>query len=132
MFEASLEERLKSIFKVKKLSYDLPGESKEQECLFISISKADNVIKDGRAKAKVEGSCVMIAPADKMPFGIFAKAIKQADSSLTKDLFFFDIETNNLRYRNIVERGFSFIYFFDSQYDPATGSITSVDINVEE
>jgi len=132
VFETELSNKLKTIFGVKKVTYDLPGEAKEQECLFIELESSKNVVKDGRVKAMVSGNAYMIAPNEKMPFGFFSKAIKQADHALTKDLFFSDIEGNAQRYRDLVQRGFSFIYFFDSQYDPAVGTITSVDITIEE
>lgn len=132
MFEQALADTLKEIFEVKKTSFDMPGDAKEQDCLFIEIDDSNNVIKDGRALAKVSGKAYMNVVNSKLPFGFFSKAIKQADKTLTKDLFFYDIETNTIRYRDLVQRGFSFVYFFDSQYDPAIGTITSVDITVEE
>ena len=75
---------------------------------------------------------MMFGNAEKLPFGFFSKAIKNADDEDTRDLFFFDLENNSRVFRNIVQRGFSFVYFFDSQYDPKVGSITSVDITVTE
>lgn len=132
MFEKSLEARFQAIFEVKKISYNAPGASGEQECLFIEIETARNSIKDGRALSMVTGSAVMNAPNDKLPFGFFSKKIAKAGKDLTKPLFFFDIETNTQRYQNLVQRGFSFVYFFDSQYDPDTGIIESVEFTIEE
>ncbi len=132
MYESELEDLFKQIFGVKKVSYALPGESEEQECLFVDIEKSDNVIKDGRAIARVTGHAKMFANAEKLPFGFFSKAIYRADSSLTKNFFFFDFESNILTFANIVQRGFGFVYFFDEQYDPEKGTITSVTIEVEE
>ena len=80
----------------------------------------------------VSGKATMVARAEQIPFGFFGKAIDAADPALTKDLFFFDLEENTPRFRDIVVRGFSFQYFFRSQYDPAVGTITSVDLTVEE
>lgn len=131
MFEDELETKFKAIFGVKKVSFDLPGESKEQECLFIKVDSARATIKEKRAKARVEGSAFMVAPSNKLPFGFFQKAIAKADPSLTKDLFFFEIEGNDQRYRNLVERGFSFIYLFDGQHDPGIGTIDSVSIEID-
>lgn len=127
MFESKLKETFQRIFDVKKVSFDQPGESQEQECLFIEISTSKNAIKDGLALAMVEGNCIMFANGEKLPFGFFSKRIRQADLADTKDLFFFDIEGNTKRYGNIVQRGFSFVYFFRGQYDPETGSITSIE-----
>lgn len=132
MFKKSLEEKFKAIFKPKKLTYNRPGESMEQQVLFIEIESSYPKIQDGREKAWVTGKAYMLSGNEQLPFGYFAKAIKQADSSLTKDLFFYDFEENTQRFLDIIQMGFSFQYFFDSQYDPRVGSITSIDINIEE
>lgn len=136
MFEKELADKFQRIFGVKKVTYDTPelkaDAVREQECLFIEIEDSTNQIKDGRAKAMVTGNAIMVARSEKLPFGFFSKSIKQADPVLTKDLFFFDIEKNVPRFRDIVQRGFSFVYFFDSQYDPAVGTITSVTTTIEE
>jgi hypothetical protein len=132
VFEAELKDKFKQIFKVKKVTYDAPSDAREQECLFIEIESSKNVIKDTRAKAMVTGNAMMNAKGDKLPFGFFSKAIKQADPALTKDLFFFDIEKNTLRFQDLIQRGFSFVYFFDSQYDPDVSTIENVTITSEE
>lgn len=136
MFEDSLKALFEGIFGIKKVTFDSPlqkdGEPKEQDCLFIQIEDARNSFKDGQQISKVSGNAYVVSSTEKMPFGFFSKAIDAADSRLTKDLFFFDIETNNQRYRDIVQRGFSFVYFFNSQYDPDIGTITSVDLSFEE
>lgn len=132
MFEKELADKFQQIFALKKVTYDAPGESREQECLFIEVEVSDNRIQDGRALAKVTGTCVMFGSNSKLPFGFFAKAIQQANPSLTKDLFFYDIEANTARYRDLVQRGFSFVYFFDSQYDPDNGTLESVTFTYEE
>jgi hypothetical protein len=132
VFEKELEGKLKKIFGLEKVTYESPGESSEQGCLFIDIDSCKNTIKDGKAVAMVSGSATIFGPGPKIPFGFFAKAIRNAPVELTKDLFFFDIENNTQRIRDIVQRGFSFIYFFRGQYDPAIGTITSVTIAIEE
>ncbi len=132
MFESTLEEKLKRIFDVKKVTFAEPGESAEQECIFIGVEHSTNAIKDKRAKAKVTGTISMFGNADKLPFGFFSKRIAQADASDTVDLFFHDFESNTRRYQNLVQRACSFVYFFDSQYDPDTGTITSIDLSTEE
>lgn len=132
MFEKQLEEKFQKIFGVQKVTFDAPGESQEQGCLFIEIEDSRNTIKDGRELAKVTGNAVMFARAEQIPFGFFSKAIAQANPADTKDLFFFDFEVNTRRYRDKVQRGFSFVYFFGGQYDPETGSINEVTISVED
>lgn len=132
MFEEELAEKFKAIFGVEKVSYDTPGESKEQKTLWIEIEQPKFSFKDGRSKAMVTGNAVMFGRNDALTFGFFSKCISKAPAALTKDLFFTDFEANTQRLRDIVQRGFSFTYFFSSQYDPAIGTITSVTTSVEE
>ena len=132
MFENELADKFKAIFAVTKVTYDTPGESREQNVMFVQIEQPKFSFKDGRVTAMVTGNAVMFGRNDALTFGFFAKAISQAPALLTKDLFFSDFETNTQRLRDIVQRGFSFTYFFDSQYDPAVGTITSVTTTVEE
>lgn len=107
----------------------MPGESQEQECLFVEIEKTRDQIKDGKTRSMISGNASIFGINDKLPFGFFAKAIKQADQAITKDFFFYDIETNNKIYRDKVQRSFSFVYFFSGQYDPDTGSIDEVTLS---
>lgn len=122
---------MKAIFRVSKVVFDTPGESQEQDCIFIEVENSWNTFKDGRAISKVTGNAVMFGPNDKLTLGFFSKAIAQAPSIQTKNFFFFDFEENTKRIRNIVQRSLSFVYFFDSQYDPETGSITTVNFITE-
>lgn len=132
MFEKELADKFKAIFQMEKVTYDTPGDSREQKCLFIEIENSKPTFKDGKELAMVTGNAVVFSRNEEIPFGFFAKAIARADKALTKDLFFFDFEANTQRFRDIVQRGFSFVYFFDSQYDPDIGTITSVTTTVEE
>lgn len=131
MFEKELKDRLTKIFAVKKATYAAPSESGEQDVLFINIEQASNVINQGRAKSMVRGSIAMIGNADKLPFGFFSKRINAADPADTKPLTFYDFETNTQRYQNLVQRTCSFVYFFNGEYDPEAGSITSVEFTEE-
>lgn len=135
MFEESLQEKLKAIFDFKKVTFSRPnktedGEAPEQECLFIEVENPRCKLSDKKQIARVTGKAIVYASADKMPFGYFAKKIAAADPANTKDLFFSDIEANSRTFQDIVQRGFSFVYFFNSQYDPAIGSITSITTEV--
>lgn len=132
MFEKSLADKMQRIFGVKKVTYQVPGEAAEQETLFIDIEDAKNTITAGKARAMVSGNALLFGPGEKIPFGFFSKRIAAADPADTKDLFFYDMEANTRRYLNLVQRGISFVYFFDSQHDPETGSITSVAISISE
>lgn len=128
MYEQTLSDTFKRIFQIKKVTYDKPSDSQEQECLFIEVKESRNTIKDGSQKAVVTGEAIMYAQSDKIPFGFFSKKIAQASFNDTKDLFFHEIEVNTKTYQNIVARGFSFVYFFNGQYDPNLGNITSVEL----
>lgn len=124
--EKTMSEKLQKIFKAKKVTFAEPGESQEQECLFIEVENCIGRIKDGREVARVSGNCTMFGNADKMPFNFFAKCIDQATADLKKEFAFFEFEQNTKIYQNIVQRAFRFVYFYDSQYDPDTGTITEM------
>lgn len=130
MFEKSLKDKLKAIFDFDKVTFDLASVSKEQEGIFINVEKALSVIKEKRQYCRVNGKLSVFANADKLPYGYFAKKIQEADLDLTHDLFFFDLEENAGQFQNIVERSLSFIYFYNSQYDPAVGIINEVNFQV--
>lgn len=132
MFEKELSDKMKAIFDVKEVTYDTPGDSREQDILWIEIENPKFNFSDKKAKAMVTGKGTMFGRNDALTYGFFSQAIAKAPNALTKDLFFSDFETNSNRFRDIVERGFSFTYFFNSQFDPAVGNMTSVDINIEE
>lgn len=127
MYEKALSEKLKAIFEVKKTDYGLPGESQEQECLFINIEKSQVQPKDGMVKIKVTGTVLMYAFNQKLPFGYFNLQIAKAPNALTHDIFFYDFEENTRSFRDIVQRSLSFVYFFSSQHDPSIGNIESLD-----
>lgn len=133
MFEKALQEKFKTIFQLKKVRFDRPSdETPEQQCLFIQVDTPHVTIKDKQQRARVAGQAVVFAEAEQMPFGYIAKKIAAADKALTKDFYFFDIDQNSRTYVNIVQRSFSFVFFFNSQYDPETGTITSVEFEESE
>lgn len=127
MFEDELQRRLRLIFGVSKVRYDLPGESQEQECLFVNITDSRARVSNNSERARVNGEIVIFANADKMPFGFFSKKINQADPRLTKDLFFHNMDQNERRYQNIVERRCEFVFLYHGDYNPAKGEITSIE-----
>lgn len=127
MFRKELSDKFKSIFGLAKVTYDMPGvDAKEQDCLFVSIEKWRPVVNKGRIRGMAYGKGFMYGPNDKIPFGFFTKAIFQASHDLTKDIFFYEIESGQNLFLNIGQKGFSFVYFFNGQYDPNAGSITSI------
>lgn len=132
MFEQTLEDKFKAIFGVKKVTYAEPGDSQEQEVLFINVEDPKFRFPDKRAVATVTGQAVMFGRNDALTFGFFAKCIAKAPHSLTKDLFFENLDSNTKRFGDIVQRGFSFTFFFNSQHDPDVGTITIITTSVEE
>lgn len=132
MFEKELEEKLRKIFGVQRISYADPGPMGEQETLFIEIEDSQNSISPPLARAKVTGTISMFGQSEKLPFGFFSKKIQEADPTLTRPFLFYELEQNTKRFQNLVQRSSSFVYFFRGQYDPDLGSITSIDLNSAE
>lgn len=126
MFEPELLSRFKQIFDFPKTSFQDPGESLEQEHLFIEVEQANANISDVRQVYKVTGQAYVHVQGDKLPFGYFAKRIAAAPLELTANLFFSSIDDSTKLYGNIVRRSFDFVFLFESQYDPRKGTITSV------
>jgi hypothetical protein len=132
MIESQLKDTLMRIFDFKKATFNMPdSDAQEQECLFIEIQDSKNRMGEAVQKGKISGIIRVFVNSDKMPLGYFAKKIEQAQSSDTKDLFFYEIEQNAGTYQNIVERTTKFIYFFNSQYNPSVGTINQVTIDTE-
>lgn len=132
MFKAALASKLKTIFEIDKASFDRPGDSQEQECIFIEVESAANKISQPRQSSKVIGKIRIFGNADKIPYGYFSKKINAADPALTRDIFFYDFEENTETFRNIAERSMSFHYLYEAQYDPAIGEISSVNFEISE
>lgn len=123
MFEKSLADKLKRIFDLKKVTFDLPGDAQEQECIFIEVKTSASRVKDKKSTANVTGAVRIFCNSEKMPYGYVTKRIVEAKPEDTKDLFFYDFEENAGQFRNISERSMSFIYLFESQYNPDVGEI---------
>jgi hypothetical protein len=132
MFDKTLHEKLERIFQFKKTTFDAPSDSFEQDTLFIEVEKSTTRISDSMAYAKVEGTLIVYAQKNKLPFGYFNKKIEKGKSEDVKDLFFFDIDidvaSSTARLQNIHERRTRFIYLFKEQYDPNKGAITSLNM----
>lgn len=127
MFEKSLQTKLRRIFELNKVTFDAPSDENEQECLFIQVDDDLVRIKDGSEVHRVMGVCTVFALGNKMPFGYLSKQVRSAAYDDTKDLFFYDFESNVKVFGNIVRRSFSFVYFFSGQYNPPAGTIESVE-----
>ena len=131
MFEDSLKQKFRQIFGIKKVTFDMPSDSQEQECLFIEIETATNRFKNKTVLSKVEGTLTMFCQVDKVPFGFFSKKIEMAKNDLTKDLFFYGFEDSKGTFQNIDMRTVKFIYLFDSQYNPEMGTLVKVTVEGE-
>jgi hypothetical protein len=132
MFKASLKEKLMNIFDFDKVTFDRPSESMEQEGVFIEVEKAKCKVVDAKQIAHVTGKIHVFANIDKLPYGYFTKQIADADADDTSGLVFFDFEENKGTFRNIAERSLGFVYLFDSQYDPALGTINEINLSIAE
>lgn len=132
MVEKELQDRLKRIFQVSKVTMDAPGFAPEQETLYVNIETAKVRTIEGLIKFDVRGTLSIVGPSDKIPLGYLSRKLLQAPHALTKGLALYDLETNSKRGNNLVERGSSFIYFFSTQYDPDLGSITAIDLIGQE
>jgi len=131
--ESVLREKLKAIFDVKRCTLNAEApDAVEQETLFVRVESSRGVIKDGRELYRVIGQAFVFGQADKFPIGYFPKRIKDASPADSTAFFFYDIEETTGVYQNLVRRSFSFIYFFDGQYDPDNGTITTLNLSEGE
>lgn len=131
MFKRDLKEKLTEIFGIKKVTFDAPSESFEQDALFVDIASAPVRVIDARSTAKVSGSLTVYSKQEGLPFGFFHKRIAGADWALTKNFFFEaeqDISSSPARTVNISERRMGFLYLYSAQHDPNQGELTSLEI----
>lgn len=128
--ESILEATLRRIFKIDKVTFDDPGEAGEQGCLFIEVQTFPNKVSDGRWEGRCTGTLSVFGQNGKIPLGYFGKAIADASAKDTDRFFFFDFESSSNRFRNLVQRSVSFVYFFDGQYDPDLGTINEINVTV--
>lgn len=133
MFRSDLKRRLDKIFQFRKTTFDDYSDEFEQDTLFIEVELSRPKIsgKDGGLQtARVVGSLVVFSQDNKLPFGYMAKQIEKADPALKANLHFYDIDSDRpdsqARLQNIHERRTSFVFLYDSQYDPDKGEITSL------
>lgn len=139
MIEKVLKDRFEKIFQVRKVTFDSPADlnssdlvAPEQETLFIEIGSSRTTFKDKLEIGKIIGRASIFAQQEKLPYGFFAKQIAAADAALTKDIFFTNIDENKGRFLNLTERSFGFVFLFDGQFDPALGSIESINLDLQE
>jgi hypothetical protein len=126
MFEKELKDRLGRIFQLKRVTFDLPSEDREQEVLFIKVDRSASSIRFEEAIFRVYGSFSVFANSEKMPFGYINKKIRAAHPQDITDFFFYDIDENEKYFGNLVERRCSFIFLYKTEYDPESGEISQV------
>lgn len=127
MFEKALAEKLQKIFPLSKVRFDEPSEAKEQEGIFVTVESSVSKITEKKARAKATGYLSIFANSEKLPFGFFNKRISAMGSD-AKEIFFYNIDQNAKYFGNLVERRCYFVYFFETQFDPDTGLISSINL----
>ncbi|MDR2426827.1 MAG: hypothetical protein LBD46_06605 [Endomicrobium sp.] len=128
MWHKEIECDLKDIFGVPKVLFGTPIFSKEQDVLFCEVSSSKNVIKQGKASARVEGKISIIGLIDKNKSGFLSKKIQLAPITLTNKFVFSREETPVTM--NYQERFnvylMEFLYFYKEKYNPVTKKITEI------
>lgn len=131
MFRKTLQEKLQKIFGFEKVTFDAPSDAFEQDVLFIEVNQPRTRTSEGMVYARVTGQLVVYSQDNKLTYGFFNKRIALAPHALTKDFFFYDIDTNQesspARLQNITERRASFVFFFSAQFDPKLGELTTLE-----
>ena len=139
MFRADLQRRIEEIFGFKKTTLNAPSDEFEQDTLFIEVNFGNTKVsgKQGSQQtARVVGRLIVYSQDNRLPFGFFAKRIDRASKDTTKPFFFYDIDLDDpaspARIQNIHERTVSFVFLYESQYDPDKGQITELNLSCEE
>lgn len=135
MFKNQLKKNLEAIFGFRKTTYDAPSDKCEQDTLFIEINQCRTNAGEGRATAEVSGTLTVFSKAEALPFGFFNKKIATAKPEFSKDIFFFEIDTDvatsPARLINLTERRTSFVYFYKKQFDPNQGELNELEFEGE-
>ncbi len=133
MFRKDLKEKFHKIFGFSKTTFDAPSDSFEQDTLFIEIDECFVKATQGREIAKITGTLTTFSKQNAMTYGFMNKKISQAEASLTKDLFIFevdqDIATSPARLQNLSERRTKFLYLYSGQYDPNQGQLVAIKLD---
>lgn len=130
MFREELATKLKAIFGFDKVTFNAPGESFEQDTLFVEVHECPSRVAGKKITAKVTGGLVVHSQAEKLPFGFFTRRMEKAASSLTTNLFLFDadrdVATSPARSVNLTERRCRFVYLYSAQHDPNKGQMNEI------
>lgn len=131
--ENSLNDKLKRIFGVPRVTFNLEqADAMEQETLFVQLQNNKASFGEGIERARVSGSAFIYAQQKKFPLNYLMKRIKNAAAADVRDLVFLDIEETDVVFQNLVQRSFTFIYFFTGQYDPDNGIIETIEFTEGE
>lgn len=135
MFKNDLLRRVEAIFKMPA-TFDAQSDENEQDKIFIEVQSCRPRVsgKDGgRETAKVVGNLIVTSQDQKFSYGYFTKCIERArPSELTRPFFFYDIDSvvTSEGMVNIHERQTTFVFLYDSQYDPSKGELQSLDTTI--
>lgn len=137
MFRKDLIRRLELIFGMPKTTMLAASDSYEQDTLFVEILSSRSRTSGaagGSETARVVGSLLIYSQEDRLPYGFFAKRIEQAPADLKAPLFFYDSDVDVVdspaREVNLHERRTNFTFFYNSQYDPDRGQLTSLTLPI--
>lgn len=135
MFKKDLERRLKAIFGFKKITFDAPSESFEQDTMFVEIADCDTRPGKEKISARVTGRLTVFSANDRFTYGALTKRIEKAKPADKDPIFFYDVDTNvensPARLVNISERRTSFVFLFSDQYDPNQGTMNELELTLE-
>lgn len=140
MFRKDLIRRFENIFGFEgRTTFNAYSQEFEQDTLFIEIDSARPKISGangGLETARVVGQMVVFSQDEVLPYGVFAKKIELAKAEDKSPLFFYDMDvdvpSSPAREQNIHERRCSFIFLYNSQFDPDKGELTSLELTIEE
>lgn len=130
MYKEKLEAKLKRIFQVERVTFDLPSDQYEQDRLFIEVAETIGNVSDRKAAYRVTGACYIFGKIDKHPHGFFARKIGSARPA-DLDGLFFSAETTPVnspaRVLDLIESRIAFTFLFKAEIDPVKGQLTSVE-----
>lgn len=127
--EEILTSKLQKIFGIRKVTFCLPGEDREQDALFVHVNRNRSSFAKNKMSFNISGEIKLFSQNEKVPYGFFNRKIEQAKKE-DKDGFFFHGFDENDPYgpQNLSERKVSFTYLTTTQYDPDKGEINQLQL----
>lgn len=116
-------------------TFNIQSDEDEQDRIFIEVTLCRPRVSGrdgGRENAKVIGDLIVTSQDQKFSYGYFTKCIEKANPELTRPLFFYDVDAvvSSEGVMNVHERRTSFVFLYDSQFDPDKGEMTSLDTTI--